>query len=395
MRCTTRATLRTYNPARVELGQMNFAFLRFGQEFPFSVTVRCLNSRLKSQVHFRTHFYQSMGTLRYLLAVLVLLSHAGVNIAGHHPGVMAVAVFYALSGYVMAALIQRHYSRPAAVPRFYLDRVLRIYPQYGFYALAAAIWYGVTMQPTAFLQRDPSLQDLLNNLLIVPLNYYMYNGADQFTLIPPAWSLGAEWLFYLFAPWLWRYWAVALSLLMASIGVQMLAWHGVLHSDWWGYRLLPGVLWVFLLGMAMHRLHAGPEQRAARWLALAVPALCALAVCYLWLRGLLVRHYTLEVLAGVAIAIPAIQACTRWPASAPWRYVDHHLGNISYGVFLNHFLLMWLLSWQAPLSASRLLGLLACSTLVSFFTYHYIEQPVLQWRRNLRPRPMKTPFPKS
>lgn len=46
-----------------------------------------------------------MGTLRYLLAILVLLSHAGVNLSGHHPGVMAVAVFYAISGYVMSALI--------------------------------------------------------------------------------------------------------------------------------------------------------------------------------------------------------------------------------------------------------------------------------------------------
>lgn len=325
-----------------------------------------------------------MGTLRYLLAVLVLLSHAGVNISGHHPGVMAVAVFYAISGYVMSALIQRHYSQAAATPRFYLDRLLRIYPQYGIYALAAALWYGLTQQPTAFLQHAPSLQDGLNNLLIVPLNYYMVNGADQFTLIPPAWSLGAELLFYLLAPWLWRYWRVALGLCLASLGVQVLAWHGVLHSDWWGYRLLPGVLWIFVLGMAMQRLHASQQHKAAGLLAMAVPVLCVLALWYLGAHGLLARHYTLEVVVGVAIAIPAIQVLTRWQGSAWWRTVDAHLGNISYGVFLNHFFLMWLLSWQAPLSPLRLFGLVVYSTLLSIFTFQYVEKPVLHWRRNLR-----------
>ncbi len=325
-----------------------------------------------------------MGTLRYLLAVLVLLSHAGVNLSGHHPGVMAVAVFYAISGYVMSALIQRHYSQAAATPRFYLDRLLRIYPQYGIYALATALWYGLTQQPTAFLQHAPSLQDALNNLLIVPLNYYMVNGADQFTLIPPAWSLGAELLFYLLAPWLWRHWKVAIGLSVASLGVQVLAWHGVLHSDWWGYRLLPGVLWVFVLGMAMQRLHAGQQHKAACLLALAAPALCGLALWYLGANGLLVRHYTLEVVVGVAFAIPAIQVFTQWQGNASWRTLDSRLGNISYGVFLNHFLLMWLWSWQAPLGAGQLLGLVACSTLLSFCTYHCIEKPVLRWRRTLR-----------
>ena len=61
-----------------------------------------------------------------------------------------------------------------------------------------------------------------------------------------------------------------------------------------------------------------------------------------------------------------------------------HLGNISYGVFLNHFLLMWLLSWQAPLNVPQLVGLVVCSTLLSLFSFHYVENPVLQWRRHLR-----------
>lgn len=326
-----------------------------------------------------------MGTLRYILAVLVLLSHAGFNIAGHHPGVMAVAVFYALSGYVMAALISGHYASGAgAVPRFYLDRLLRIYPQYAAYAVATAVWYAVTRQPTAFLQHPPGYGDVLNNVLVVPLNYYMYNGADQFTLIPPAWSLGAELAFYLLAPWLWRHWRVAATLGGASLAVQVLAWHGVLNSDWWGYRLLPGVLWVFLLGMAMYRLQASHQHRARLACAWVVPIFGAVSLWYLYMQGLLVRHYTLEVVLGVAFAVPAIHVLTRYRPGGILRRMDEHLGNISYGVFLNHFLLMWLCSWQAPLAPQSLLALVAASTLVSALTFHFVEKPVLQRRRDLR-----------
>lgn len=326
-----------------------------------------------------------MGTLRYILAVLVLLSHAGFNIAGHHPGVMAVAVFYALSGYVMAALISGHYaSGVGAVPRFYLDRLLRIYPQYAAYAVATAVWYAVTRQPTAFLQHPPGYGDVLNNVLVVPLNYYMYNGADQFTLIPPAWSLGAELAFYLLAPWLWRHWRVATVLGGISLVVQVLAWHGVLHSDWWGYRLLPGVLWVFLLGMGMYRLQASRRDQIRLVCAWLIPIAGALALAYLFMRGLLVRHYTLEVVLGVSFAVPAIYILTRYRPGARWRRMDDQLGNISYGVFLNHFLLMWLFSWQAPLGAGALLALVAASTLLSTCTFHFVEKPVLQWRRRLR-----------
>lgn len=326
-----------------------------------------------------------MGTLRYLLAVLVLLSHAGFNIASHHPGVMAVAVFYALSGYVMAALIDRHYAAGArAVHLFYVDRLLRLYPQYAVYALAAALWCAATQQVTAFLQRLPGYADVFNNFLVVPLNYYMYNGADQFTLIPPAWSLGAELVFYLLAPWLWRHWRVATTLGLISLIVQVLAWHGVLHSDWWGYRLLPGVLWVFLLGMAMYRLHALDHHQNASLLAWAVPASIALALWYLGTRGLLARHYTFEVLLGAAFALPALHLLARRRTNTKMGVMDDHLGNISYGVFLNHFLLMWVWSWQAPLSGPRLTALVIASTLLSACTYHYVEKPVLQWRRNLR-----------
>ena len=64
--------------------------------------------------------------------------------------------------------------------------------------------------------------------------------------------------------------------------------------------------------------------------------------------------------------------------------MDHVAGDVSYGVFLNHFLLIWLL-FPAPGRTPLQLAVLAlCSVALSWATQHWIEKPVLAWRRRLR-----------
>ena len=138
--------------------------------------------------------------MRLALALAVLFSHAGLRIEGLNPGVSAVIGFYLISGYVMTGLVRRHFAAPEHIPAFYADRLIRILPQYLIYAGATLVWFHGVGAHTPFLARSPDALDLLNNLTVVPLNFYMFTGADQFTLIPPAWSLGAELQFYLLVP---------------------------------------------------------------------------------------------------------------------------------------------------------------------------------------------------
>lgn len=343
-----------------------------------------------------------MGTLRLILALLVLLSHADLRIAQLNPGVTAVVGFYLISGYVMAGLVHRHYDSAARMPWFYLDRVMRLAPQYLLYAGLTLAWFLWAQTPTAFLKHAPGAQDILNNLLVVPLNFYMFNGSDAFTLIPPAWSLGAELQFYLLAPAMILWPRVGLALAAASFGVHALAWTGRLNTDWFGYRLLPGILWVFGVGMLLFHWHRSHPRRAA-WLAAAAPVLALCAYAWLRSRGLHTAPYHQEVLVGWGLGIPLVHCLSRrtgspsltagiapkaaatgkfrqtWAAS--W---DQWAGDVSYGTFLNHFLLIWLLFPQPGHTPAQWAVLVACSVTLSAVSQRWIERPVLAWRRRLR-----------
>lgn len=320
-----------------------------------------------------------MGTLRLILALLVLLSHADLRIAQLNPGVTAVVGFYLISGYVMAGLVHRHYDSAARMPWFYLDRVMRLAPQYLLYAGLTLAWFLWTQTPTAFLKHAPGAQDILHNLLVVPLNFYMFNGSDAFTLIPPAWSLGAELQFYLLAPAMVLWPRVGLALAAASFGVHALAWLGRLNTDWFGYRLLPGILWVFGVGMLLFHWHRSHPRRAF-WLAASAPVLALCAYAWLRSRGLHTAPYHQEVLVGWGLGIPLVHGLSQRPSGA-W---DQWAGDVSYGTFLNHFLLIWLLFPQPGHTPAQWAVLVACSLALSAVSQRFVERPVLAWRRRLR-----------
>jgi len=323
-----------------------------------------------------------MGTLRLLLALAVLLSHADVRVHQLNPGVMAVIGFYLISGYVMAGLVERHYREPARIPMFYADRLLRLFPQYLLYAAAVLAWNLWTAAPTLFLTRSPTLADLVNNLTVIPLNYYMYNGADGYTLIPPAWSLGAELQFYLLAPLMLVWPRLGIALVVVSLAVHVAALHGRLNTDWYGYRLLPGVLWVFGVGMLLFHWHR-QRPRWAALLAWGAPGAALAVYAYLRSRGLHAAPYHQEVLLGWGLGVPLVHVLAKRKAGR----LDGAAGDMSYGVFLNHFLLIWLLFPAPGRTPAQLAALAASSVLLSFATQRLLEKPVLALRRQMRREP--------
>ena len=323
-----------------------------------------------------------LGTLRLLLALSVAASHAKLFLWGLNPGVVAVICFYLISGYVMTGLIQRHYNQPARASAFYVDRAIRLLPQYLFYCGLTLAWHLYSQASTPFLARSPDAFDLLNNLLIVPLNYYMFNGADHYTLIPPAWSLGAEIQFYVLAPFL-LLWPRRL-LVVGSVGltVYVAALSGGLNSDWFGYRLLPGVLLFFILGACLQHQHQKRQARRALVMTLGVVTVAGFALVVLYFNGILRTPYNFETLLGVILGLTLLHNLAR---RSPTHW-DGLAGDISYGVFLNHFLILWTI-YPLGVTGPELPGFLVLSVALSWTTQRLVERPLLKLLQRFRKSP--------
>nr|BFE97247.1 hypothetical protein GCM10020185_77830 [Pseudomonas brassicacearum subsp. brassicacearum] len=185
-----------------------------------------------------------MGVYRLLLAMLVAVSHMGMTFMGFNPGVVAVVSFLIISGFVMTSLIERTYNTPGQIGLFYMDRLLRLYPQFlVYFVLSCAVIHFLlpgTPQAAAL-----TLENIATSLPIVPLGFYMF-GITVPEILPPAWSLGLEMCFYLLIPFLILYKTRGIAFAL-SVTVFMVASLGYLDTDIYGYRLLPGVLFIFPL----------------------------------------------------------------------------------------------------------------------------------------------------
>lgn len=312
-----------------------------------------------------------MGSYRLILSVLVLLSHAGVWIFGINQGVVAVISFFLLSGFVMAALIRRYYLDVLLVGDFYADRILRLFPQYIFYLTATLIFVGVTGFHSPQVEGLTAFKVVLNYLML-PLSFYMY-GLNDAMPIPQAWSLGLELTFYLLIPFI-LIWRLEVKSFIFSVMVFAFAYFGVIPAHFFGYRLLPGVLFIFLVGCFVF-----DRRKKFLWLTFLMALIAFFAVL---LDRTLQRPYNFEVLLGVLIGLPVVVVLNR----SNFGKMDEFLGNISYGVFLNHFLLIWVFEYfgvgiDAPFYVA---GLVLASVALAWVSFSLIEQPVLKYRRALR-----------
>ena len=331
-----------------------------------------------------------MGTYRLLLAIAVALSHVSVQFFhGHDPGVVAVISFFLISGYVMTGLVRAYYTEYRKVPLFYLDRLARIMPQYLFFlALTAGSQYLLRFPPSL---EHASIAGTLGNLLVIPLDFYMYSPAiAKFTYIPQAWSLGLELMFYLSFP-LILIGGVRTPAFIASVLVWLIAAFGVIDPDVWGYRLLPGTLFIFLSGSFIYD-YRTPTLRHPAVLLLFILATCAFALHRLGMLKAplkldvfgepVIAYFTWEVLLGIFIGVPALFFLARL-ARKHW---DDWMGNLSYGVFLCHFLAIRLFD-AFGVRLDNVFGkamMLGFSIMLAYVGFVLVEYPMLLWRHRLR-----------
>jgi peptidoglycan/LPS O-acetylase OafA/YrhL len=326
-----------------------------------------------------------MGRYRFCLAVLVVLSHCGLNIAGLNPGIIAVISFYILSGFVMTELIRRHYATPSRTLVFYADRIARLFPQFWFYcAITTGLWAAGWIKPDWLA--DVTATGLVLNYLMMPLDFYMkeFLALNGTMLLPQGWSLGLELMFYAIVPILLHRCNAAgrIAIALLSFAIFALAVSGIINTVNFAYKLLPGTLFIFIVGIALSE-----RTRASKALIGLLYAGCAALFATIatpW-DGAYDPMTSKAVLIGILFGTLAVSILRDLTTTD----FDELAGNISYGVFLNHYIFIWLIETQWGIDTFNMqlmAGVVMCSILLSVATYTLVERPAIAWRRSIRYR---------
>jgi len=136
-----------------------------------------------------TDKFASPGALRLTLAFAVFLHHT----TSFNLGMSAVLIFFVLSGYWVAAMWKRTYSKTTSAYFTYLvSRVWRIAP---VFALCSAItWALLFWRGDAPMAFGGLMHQLFSNIMILGYNSLPFQANI------PGWSLDMELQFYLIAP---------------------------------------------------------------------------------------------------------------------------------------------------------------------------------------------------
>ncbi len=327
----------------------------------------------------------SLDGLRGIAAAAVVFAHLhlifpaleGLEVTGI--GDRSVAIFFALSGFLMAYLYGDRPISRTAVADFLVSRFSRIYPVY-LVAVVAVIALS-NIPGFDFINPIQGPKEIVRHVLLFGSSGVL-------------WSVPPEIQFYLLFPVIWlfltdrkRY--QALGLLIAGF----LAVDALLGFPGPGILLLSKLAF-FLFGAAAGRLHStlvGQQLRRP------VGTLIGLLALALPLFVLVSRQLfpTIESAWGLAPAFAAALAvllvAREHPISAalfaapPMRF----LGKISFSLYLFHVPVMFLmanaLSGMLPLYAVVLVALCA-ALLIAWISYECIETParralVSLWRR--------------
>ena len=337
-----------------------------------------------------------LGKVRFFLALMVVFSHIRVeffvnlgwapgSIGKYNSGSVAVVNFFAISGLVMVALWKKHYdpnqniSIFSKTKIFYYDRLIRLFPQFLFYSILS-LFCIVVLGVRSNQWQNVDFAVLVHNFAMLPLGFNMFLN-PQTLFIPQAWSLGLELTFYALVPFLlWKWnWNRIYVIAAMSMCAFLLPYLGIVNPFWYGYQLLPAIIFIFIIGISV----GDPSARRRTTYLVSCRLYSGVLLLNLYSDSRLYEmQFNKEVLMGTFVATWLIPNVSNNSSK-----FDDWLGNMSYGVFLNHVLIATLMEEFIPQLRARVVGaifLVAVSIILSDISFDVVEKRSLIFRRRVR-----------
>ncbi|MEH6457517.1 MAG: acyltransferase [Cocleimonas sp.] len=356
-----------------------------------------------------------MGVLRYLLALSVVIAHStsvfGITLVG---GYMAVQIFFIISGFYMAMVLNEKYnSRDYFL--FISNRALRIYPIYWVVLILTLIlsmfsgllfdnWGKLTyfLDYWEYMSFTAIFFQVMSNIIIFGQDIMMFTGYSleseslyftqdfrltnpplyKFLVIPQAWTLSLELMFYLIAPFIVRRGipSIILMILLGFIVRFAVIFTVDNYQDPWTYRFFPSELSLFFLGVLSFKIKKILLTPRKSVLNAALFFYSLLIIFFGNLNG-----YFFGNLGGWFLYL-----CT--VLLLPWLFqvskkskIDSMIGELSYPVYISHMLIVGgsaliLRDFQGESYLSLLYIIIV--TVFSSLLIKYVSNPIDIYRRN-------------
>jgi peptidoglycan/LPS O-acetylase OafA/YrhL len=319
-----------------------------------------------------------------------------------------VGMFFVLSGFLITGNLLKMQEANRAqsgklyshLPRFYMDRFVRLYP-----ALILMVVFTAVVRHLHFNGNPPDIAMGVNVFLalsgqsdlffLFPVQHFLYGNT---------WSLGVEEHFYIFWALLlpfvsrsnvWLKRTIMFALIAVSLGLSTATY--LRNSQWpfiW-FALqgpLPNV-WKMLLGSSL-RLFPTPtwiKRPFVSWLGLAIISL-SIAASY-WDPAVSIKpgwqiakltsrqDISLEVFWEPTMALATIMILCSCAKHGNWLLETNFLqfvGRISYSFYLYQYPILFLAGADSFLLGLAVTSLAFCCALISTL---YVEEPIRRWYR--------------
>ena len=354
-----------------------------------------------------------LGLVRLLLSVAIVFTHThhafGLRLTG--AGV-SIRAFFIISGFYMALIWQQKYQSKRA---FYINRFLRIFPLYWlilglillksiFLHLSINSWGHLApiFKYLNLMKLDTIIYLILANVfifgqdLIFHLRMVITTGHLQWTnqyftlpppplhfffLIPQAWTLAIELVFYLISPWIVRSSRIMMGLLAISMGMNWYLTNVGLHGEEWGHRFLPIELGFFVMGALAYRIWYkwGSEWFRENLVKLGV----VLVFGYIILFNFVAVELHINQWCFFLLFVLVLPFMFKYSENSK---IDRKLGELSYPVYISHIFIsatMGMVPFVGKLKLNdnwSAIEILMVTLLFSIIINELVQKPIDNWR---------------
>ncbi len=338
----------------------------------------------------------NLNGLRFFAALSVIIYHVyGLAVLNGHYGVL---LFFVLSGFLITHLLLAELERTSTIniPKFYIRRVLRIWPLYFLIFFTGGVVIYLYQSASTFKQF----------LSVLPFYvFFLPNLTFAMKILPPfvniLWSVGSEEQFYLFWPLL-LLWVPAKHLAMALISIILvftITPHLLDYIDahyYGGSSRVLDIVSRFITAMCFNAMATGalaafvykkkPELLRPLFSPV-IQAIAFLATIILWIGHVHFPYGNDEIFSILFAVIIFNLALNPRPLVTLNNAVLNYLGKISYGLYVYHqvvaFLIFRFVWWIIPATTpgqTLLKGVLVtlATIAVAALSYEFFEKPFLK-----------------